>query len=279
MIIMFYFLKLFKNLIFNSILFLYFFLKNIKYLSKNKIDKKNFLLICNNFINFKSKKNFLIEPGHASWHLNLFLEDDNFIKCYKLASDRNSWNTDNKFRTYIACWAANQVKDLKGDFVECGVNKGGMVAAIIEYINFKNLDKKFYLFDTFSGIPENKILVTERLTGINKKNYKDVYINTIEYFSKYKNIKLIKGELPESLDLQQIDLINFLSIDLNVPNVEIAVLEKLWDKIVVGGVVLLDDYSYSYKYAETYKHFKAFAKKENFEILELPTGQGMLIKK
>jgi hypothetical protein len=36
----------------------------------------------------------------------------------------------------VACWAAPDAKSIPGDFVECGVNRGGMARAVMECVNF-----------------------------------------------------------------------------------------------------------------------------------------------
>ena len=53
----------------------------------------------------------------------------------------------------VCCWAAQHGTRLPGDFVECGVNTGILSLAVCKYVGFNDLDKSFYLFDTFAGIP------------------------------------------------------------------------------------------------------------------------------
>ena len=42
---------------------------------------------------------------------------------------------------------------LPGDFVECGVNKGGYARMILEYVTFEDSGKRMFLFDTFGDFP------------------------------------------------------------------------------------------------------------------------------
>ena len=55
-----------------------------------------------------------------------FMKDPLFIESYNKgrALMPKSWG-DYQFhwRAYVLCWAANQTKNLDGDFVECGVKK------------------------------------------------------------------------------------------------------------------------------------------------------------
>src|SRR6266576_2139201 len=48
-------------------------------------------------------------------------------------------------------------------FVECGVYRGAMSRMIAHYIGFENMPhKRFYLFDTFRGLPHSCLTDEER---------------------------------------------------------------------------------------------------------------------
>ena len=51
----------------------------------------------------------------------------------------------------------------------------------------------------------------------------------------------------------------------------------LWNKIVKGGIILLDDYCYS-GYPDTKRTWDKFSLKKKISIIALPTGQGLIIK-
>jgi len=254
--------------------FTYFLIKNFKYINNYELyfDDNIFLL------NQKSKSSIYLENNQPVYSLNPIDLDDNFLISYKRAIKRNSWKNSNIWRTYIACCAASNSLNLEGDFVECGVNTGGMAEAIISYLNFKNIKKNFYLIDTYEGIPPKSINNDEIKAGINTKHYKNVYNEVKNHFSKYSNVKIVKGEVPFVLNNLNIDNIAYLSIDMNVPNVDIKTAEYFWGKIVSGGIILLDDYCYSSKYTLNKKNFDEFAKRHSIKIYQIPTVQGILMK-
>jgi hypothetical protein len=64
---------------------------------------------------------------------------------------------------------------------------------------------------------------------------------------------------------------------MNCAYPEIKAIEYFWDKIVSGGIVLMDDYAYE-GHEHQMKAFDIFAKSKNVKILNLPCGQGMIIK-
>ena len=44
--------------------------------------------------------------------------------------------------------------NVPGDFVECGVYKGLYSAMLTQYLDWAKIDRRFYLYDTFTGLPE-----------------------------------------------------------------------------------------------------------------------------
>src|SRR5438270_272975 len=58
---------------------------------------------------------------------------------------------------------------------------------------------------------------------------------------------------------------------------EWAALDRLWDRIVSGGIVLLDDFGWAPQLPQTIGQLDFF-RERGHEVLELPTGQGMVIK-
>src|SRR5271166_1685933 len=87
-----------------------------------------------------------IEDGLMTVHVADFCTDREFISAYEKGRATGSWDgADLRWRVYTACWAAKQASSLSGDFVECGVNRGGTSLAVMEYVNFQHLGKKFFL--------------------------------------------------------------------------------------------------------------------------------------
>lgn len=208
-----------------------------------------------------------------------FIKEPRFASAYRAAFATNPWpGFTLQWRIHVVCFFAEIAAKLEGDFVECGVNTGAYAKAIIEYTNFNILDKKFYLLDTFEGLVEAQISENEIKQGINYylSSYRDVYDEVKETF-KNDNVILIKGIVPDTLNQCDATKIAYLSIDMNVVEPEIAAANYFWEKIVKGGVVILDDYGFP-QHIEQKKAFDRFAEEKNINILCLPTGQGIMIK-
>ena len=66
---------------------------------------------------------------------------------------------------HVALWVASQAKNIEGDFVECGVNKGFFTSCIMRYTDWNSLNKRFFLLDTFRGIDEKYMSDAEKKKG------------------------------------------------------------------------------------------------------------------
>jgi hypothetical protein len=60
--------------------------------------------------------------------------------------------------------------NLEGDFVECGVWRGGNSIIATGIFKLYNSNKKVYLYDTFQGMTLPQILILKYLKGIGRKN-------------------------------------------------------------------------------------------------------------
>jgi O-methyltransferase len=182
---------------------------------------------------------------------------------------------DVRWRAHTACWAAQQALTVDGDFVECGVYMGLLSLTICGYVDFDATGRRFWLFDTFSGIPER---AGDTIADVANKSYTAGLEEAQRAFARFENASLVPGLLPGTLDaLPRGRAIAYLSVDLNDSDYEMGVIDRLWDRVSPGGVVLIDDYGWLV-HAAQYDAWNAFARKQNVAILGLPTGQGLIVK-
>ncbi len=229
-------------------------------------------------------------PGYDGGYLAVWLQDIGFLKDPRfLAAYQRGMNLGHQigsyadrleWRAHTVCWAAAHAKRLPGDFVECGVNTGILSLAVCEYIDFNATGKKFWLFDTFAGIPESQVSPTEakRVQWENEQVYFDCWEIAQRNFANYPNAHLIRGIVPESLPQAQVEEVCYLSIDMNLAAPERAAIEYFWPKLVTGAVVILDDYGW-HAFEEQKATMDEFAAQMGTEVMHLPTGQGLLVKR
>lgn len=225
------------------------------------------------------------QDGLVSCHNHDFMADPDFCSAYQRGVEGVGQDYKWHWRVHVGLWAAFAASKLSGDFVECGVNRGFLSSSIMHYLNWDSVGKMFYLLDTFHGIDERYVTKEELDSGILKKNEEMMesgfYIGTSEVvrknFSEWKNVQIIEGVIPETLDQVKAEQVAFLHIDLNCAPPEIAALNYFWERLVPGAIVLLDDYAYC-GYLPQKLAMDELAKEKGVGIVSLPTGQGLLIK-
>lgn len=219
-----------------------------------------------------------------TFHNADFLKDPLFIESYRLGKSTDKEQLlkdyDIEWRVHVLFWAAYHASKLDGDFVECGVHTGIYARAIINYLDFDKFGKKYYLLDTFKGLDE-KYSTKEELKRNKKMGYNvrgDIYAQVQETFKPFKSVEIIQGTVPDTLPKVSSKKIAFLSVDMNCVQPEADTLEYFWDKIVSGGMIILDDYGYANSTNDQRAAHDTFAKSKGVKILSLPTCQGLLIK-
>lgn len=214
-----------------------------------------------------------------------FLEEERFSKAWEETAQEINRMTgekspDVRWRAHIALWAAQQGLTKEGDFVECGVHTGIFSGVICRALDFSKQNKKFWLFDTWSGVPTSGLADQEVAVAESyNKDYhrRDIFEDVKRAFSQFPNCFLVRGMLPATLNEASIQKISYLSIDLNNATYERACIDALWPKLVSGAIVVLDDYAFT-KCRLQQDMWDEFAKKQSLSVASLPTGQGIIIK-
>ena len=221
------------------------------------------------------------EDGLYTLHTAPFLYDERFQHAYALGADTGSWHgAVIRWRAYIACWAAQQAAQIEGDFVECGVNRGGLARAIIDYTDFGRLEKRFFLVDTFTGLVPEYLSETEKQKGFLEhfKYYQaDSKQEVAATFSPFGNVTIIQGTVPDVLPEIPANQVAFVSLDMNCTEPEVRAAEFFWDRLATGGIILLDDYTQKL-HSEQQVAFDRFTAARGTSVLALPTGQGMIVR-
>lgn len=214
-----------------------------------------------------------------------FLSEPKFAAAWDVSAKANEpgWPEgvpDIRWRAHIALWAARNGASLEGDFVECGVHTGLLSLVICHAMDFADQPRRFFLFDTFDGIPLDRLSPSEheRAEHLNTTLYRDVHHAARQNFAPFPNAILVRGVLPESLEQAELGAIAYLSVDLNMAPSERAVIEALWDRIVPGAAILIDDYDWKGHEAQR-DVWNRFAAERHQNIATLPTGQGLMIKR
>jgi len=151
-------------------------------------------------------------------------------------------------------------KDIKGDFIECGVAAGSQIGAMQQAMLDKQISRTIWGFDSFEGIPFagindteqpgigeidiNKIGVLET-TSIASYSQEDVLKNFQLWNLPTNNLKLIKGWFENTIEptSKEIKEIAMLRLDGDLYSSTYVCLQHLFEKVVSGGIIIIDDWN------------------------------------
>ena len=197
-----------------------------------------------------------------------FLKEKKFVDLANKYFQSDSLHSSIIWRIHILAWAINHCKNLDGDLVEFGCYDGKVSKFLIDYCDLKDKKKSFYLYDIFDNPPTEK----------GPKHSSNLYSEVKKLFSNDHFVKIKKGLLPDAFESNLTNKFAFVHMDLNSAKTEIALLKLMFRDIVKGGILILDDYG-STAYKEQHDAENIFFDNLGYGIVELPTGQGMVIKK
>lgn len=152
---------------------------------------------------------------------------------------------------------------IDGDIVECGVWKGGSMMMVAKrLLQLRDNSRHLFLFDTFEGMSEpderdvsavdnrtakELLSESERLDGDNVWCYSsldEVQANLSSTGYAMNNISFIKGKVEDTLPEKSIGKIALLRLDTDWYESTLHELETLYDQVVPGGIVIIDDYGH-----------------------------------
>lgn len=154
--------------------------------------------------------------------------------------------------------------NIPGDFVECGVWRGGSCMLIAMALNlFGDNERKIYLYDTFEGMPKptdedviswNGRSVLEKWeedkTG-SKNNFgswavgmEEVKANISKSNYPDNNFIFIPGDVAQTLKQMKPHKISLLRLDTDWYASTVEELEILYPLLVEKGVLIIDDYGH-----------------------------------
>ena len=178
---------------------------------------------------------------------------------YSMMNSKRLWNI-------FHCSESVLNENIEGDFVECGVFKGGGIILMSAIIEYNKKQKKVWAFDTFEGMSkpdENdkdysgedamihwKVFNNKEFNKWCYTSLNEVKSNVSQASKRLKleldNIKYIKGDVEKTLN-DNANLpkkISILRLDTDFYKSTKKELEVLYPKLSVGGFLIVDDYGY-----------------------------------
>lgn len=148
-------------------------------------------------------------------------------------------------------YCARQIfaQGIPGDFFEAGVCQGGASIFLRALqVTFGEEQRKTWAADSFEGLPPATLPQDEGL-DFTESNYPWLAFSqerVEEHFRRYElwsdHVRLVKGWFSETLPGLDCGPLSLLRLDADLYQSTMEVLVNLYDKVVPGGFVVVDDY-------------------------------------
>ena len=184
--------------------------------------------------------NFLNNAKYSPW-----LGDDLFLKVYNDIKDNTLVDI---YKCYELWQLAEKVIEINKDasIIEIGVWRGGSAGIMAQKLSIINSTSILYLADTFSGV----VKATEKdfyyKGGEHKDTSKDIVEDLLNNVIKYKNYKILTGIFPDETSkfIPEKELFGLCHIDVDVYDSAKDIVNWIWDRMVIGGMIVFDDYGF-----------------------------------
>ncbi|MBU1863549.1 MAG: TylF/MycF family methyltransferase [Candidatus Omnitrophica bacterium] len=141
---------------------------------------------------------------------------------------------------------------IPGDFVECGTCRGGSAALLAYIAKEEGWKRNVWLFDSFQGhpvpmdntAPDRAIMHEWAGTMIASEADVKLALRTLDVYVE-QQVKIIPGWFQETLPIAGINEIALVHIDCDWYESILCCLTHLYPKVMSGGYIIVDDYSYS----------------------------------
>ncbi|MDA9260654.1 TylF/MycF family methyltransferase [Puniceicoccaceae bacterium] len=135
-------------------------------------------------------------------------------------------------------------RGLTGDFVECGVYKGGSAALIMKLLSD---DCHGWLYDSFEGLPQ-----PSELDGDEALQWEGSCVGAVEDVMRIMSetsidasrVTIRKGWFEDSFSAPLPQKIQFLHIDADWYDSVLLALQTFYPLVVPGGLIVLDDFGH-----------------------------------
>ena len=163
--------------------------------------------------------------------------------------------------TLMACKHVIQ-RQIAGDFVECGVWRGGNALLAAEVFRLHGDDRKVYMFDTFKGMtPPTDVdrsiwtdtPVLPKFLSRQRETHNEMYYASLDEvkanFDKKgllsDRVVFVEGDVLVTLERPDLPTeISVLRLDTDWYESTRKELQVLYPKLTVGGVLIVDDYGH-----------------------------------
>lgn len=158
---------------------------------------------------------------------------------------------ERRYALYQAARYCNR-NGIAGDFVECGVFRGGSALLLASVLVYDQYPRELFLYDTFEGLPPHGEH-DRAVAGVGPEHFEgdvlaaseeEVRANVAKSGILPRFVTLVKGDVRDTLPRYNHNRIALLHLDTDWHDSTNIELELLYPRVARGGVVLADDYGH-----------------------------------
>jgi len=193
---------------------------------------------------------------------HLFDLEPEFLELYELCREQTMTSIERMYALYTA---TRYVVDaaLPGDFVECGVWRGGsMMLAALTLLRLGDDTRTLWLYDTFDGmtapgpedVQEMSDIAASDILAQHPKSADDPFWGCASREAVERNlrstrypaerIRFVAGDVLSTLPNEAPDEVALLRLDTDWYSSTRHELKQLYPRLTAGGVLIVDDYGY-----------------------------------
>lgn len=179
-------------------------------------------------------------------------------------------------------FAVHQIHNIRGHIIEAGVGAGSSLVMLAKLRNALCPDRRIIAFDSFRGFPQDAINAGKSMPGHGNPTLDLVKGHVALAELDPEDITYIEGYFEDSIPSYSDGPIALLHIDVDLGKSYTEVLTGLWPHLVVGGIVIFDEYDEPKaleKWPDAKPAIDAFLADKNFEKIASPSLTRRMILK
>jgi len=144
-------------------------------------------------------------------------------------------------------------RGIEGDFAECGCKHGHSTAMIADLMQAAKSDANLWVFDSFEGglsdkneqdRTNNLADTDDQKTKTQKERFSSQISHVQNVFENQPFVNLVKGWIPDTFTPDMASKkFAFAHVDVDLYEPTKASIEFFYDRMPVGGVIVVDDYN------------------------------------
>ncbi len=171
--------------------------------------------------------------------------DRDFLDIYEKIKDNTLVDI---YRCYELWQLIEQAQKINSgaNVIEIGAWRGGTAAVMARKLSNLKSDSIIYIADTFEGVVKTSDKDNFYIGGEHSDTSEQIVENLLAKEARYKNYKILKGMFPEDTShlIPENTMFGLCHIDVDVYQSAKDIISWVWDKLILGGVIVFDDYGF-----------------------------------